>query len=197
MCLIVVISAIFLGVHTWCSELSIRTAGYALQLIGMVFAIRGLLSIRIHFGQPLLRKGFLDWLSRFPKWKGKVVVEVGDMNVHISLMAARPEVWTPDRPDQPIEKRVDSIIQNLDRIRKTQREQTNLINELQKSYEKHKKAITKQVKETEDKIQTDRKSFHTSVLSTFKCRIAASMFCSCIPILGPPARRSYDIPGVT
>jgi hypothetical protein len=55
MCSLVVYLAIHLGFVTWNSEASIRISGFCLQLIGMVFAIRGLLAIRENFGQPLLK----------------------------------------------------------------------------------------------------------------------------------------------
>ena len=79
------------------SETSIRTAGYALQLIGMVFAIRGLLCIRAHFGQPLLRVLFYEWLCRFPKWKRNTVIAVGAATLGSVGMRARTEVWASDK----------------------------------------------------------------------------------------------------
>nr|ADT71689.1 hypothetical methyl-accepting chemotaxis protein [uncultured organism] len=72
--LLVIVAAALLGFVTWHSEASIRIAGYILQFIGMVFAIRGLLGIRTHFGQPLLRRLLLDWVKRFPKWKRNIVI---------------------------------------------------------------------------------------------------------------------------
>jgi hypothetical protein len=47
-----VTNAMLYGFIVWHSEDSIRIAGYALQLIGMLFAIRGLLRIREYFKQP-------------------------------------------------------------------------------------------------------------------------------------------------
>jgi len=166
MCLLVIAAAAALGIFTYRSEVSIRSAGYLLQLIGMIFAIRGLLSIRAHFGQTLLRKVFLNWLKRFPKWKRTVIIGRGDMKLSMALMAARAEVWTPDKLDQPIEKRIDGIVQNLERIRSAQREHTNLIDELKRGYEKHKKEVDEQTKKLENEIRTDLESLHTSDLIT-------------------------------
>lgn len=84
----------------------------------------------------------------------------------MALMAARAEVWTPDKLDQPIEKRIDGIVQNLERIRSAQREHTNLIDELKRGYEKHKKEVDEQTKKLENEIRTDLESLHTSDLIT-------------------------------
>lgn len=106
MCHLVIAAAIVLGFITWRSEVSIRSAGYVLQLIGMIFAIRGLLSIRAHFGQTLMRKMFFNWLKRFPKWKRNVVIGVCAANLAGVGMKARAEVWIQDNSDKPIENRI-------------------------------------------------------------------------------------------
>ena len=115
--ILVVLAATLFGFVTWHSEESIRVAGYSLQLIGMIFAIRGLLGIREHFGQPLLRQLVLQWVKRFPRWKRNVVVGVGAGYLTMAGMKDRVEVWTPDDPKKPIEQRIKAIIKNLDRIR--------------------------------------------------------------------------------
>jgi hypothetical protein len=166
MCFLVIVAAVVLGFFTWRSEISIRSAGYVLQLIGMIFAIRGLLSIRAHFGQTLLRKIFVNWLKRFPKWKRNIVVEVNSANLVLVGMKVGAEVWTPDNSQQPIEKRIEGIVKNLERIRTEQREHTNSIDELKQSHEEHKKTVAEQAKKMEDEIRSELESLHTSDLIT-------------------------------
>lgn len=166
MCLLVIAAAVALGFCTWRSDISIRLAGYVLQLIGMIFAIRGLLSIRAHFGQTLLRKIFLNWLKRFPKWKRNVIAGVLSANLALVGMKARGEVWTPDNSDQPIEKRIEGIVKNLERIRTEQCEHANSIDELRQSHEEHKKTVAEQAKKMEDEIHSELESLHTSDLIT-------------------------------
>ena len=166
MCILVISAAITLGVVTWCSEPSIRLAGYGLQLIGMVFAIRGLLNIRAHFGLPLLRQLFFNWLKSFPKWKRDIVVGVGMACETNAAMKCRAEVWTPDDPGQPIEKRIEGIIKNIDRIRDEQRGNTKLLDELMDSHEEHKKKVLEQTGKMEENIRSDIESLHTSDLVT-------------------------------
>ena len=159
-------AAALLGFLTWHSEQSIRVAGYALQLIGMVFAIRGLLSIREHFGQPLLRHLLLIWIKRFPKWKKSVVVAANSVHMTTVTSKARVEDWTPDYPEKPVHQRIDAIIKNLDRIRNEQQEHARLIDELKDSHEKHKKQFEKENKKIREDIRSDRESLHTSDLIT-------------------------------
>jgi hypothetical protein len=100
----IVVIAVFLGFVTWHSELSIKSAGYALQLFGMIFAIRGLLRIREHFGQPLLRQLFLNWFKRFPKWKKSIVVSPEPAHLTMTGGKAYLEVWSRDDPNKPPEE---------------------------------------------------------------------------------------------
>lgn len=161
LCLLVILAAIFFGFVTWSSETSIKSAGYGLQIIGMIFAIRGLLSIRAHFDQPLLRTIFIDWLKRFPKWRQDVAIDVGTAEMTAAGMKARGEVWAPDNPENSIEKRVEALVKNLDRVRKDQREQSEHIDNLQDSHEKHKKEVAAQSKKIEEDIRSDLESLHT------------------------------------
>ena len=166
MCLLVITAAVTLGFVTWSSEVSIRSSGYILQLIGMAFAIRGLLGIRAHFGQPLLSMLFFNWFKRFPKWKRNVIVGVGAAHMGITGMKARAEVWSPDNPDLPIEERVGKIINNLERIRAEQGAHAKLIDELKDSHEEHKKQTTEQAIKMEENIRTELETLHTSDLIT-------------------------------
>lgn len=164
MCLLVITAAVVLGFYTWSSEVSIRSAGYVLQLIGMFFAIRGLLSIRTHFGQTLLRKIFLNWLKRFPKWKRNVVFEINYGEHVLAGEKSGTEVWTPDNSEQPVEKRIEGIVKNLERIRIEQREHTKSIDELKQSHEEHKKKVVEQAKKIENEIHSELELLHTGDL---------------------------------
>jgi hypothetical protein len=166
MCILVLVAAISFCIGPWCDEVSIRFAGYVLQVIGMIFAIRGLLGVRAHFGQPHLKQLLLEWLKRFPKWKENVVVGAMSGVMSIGSMKARGEVWSPDNPDQPIEKRIEAIVNNLDRIRTEQTAHYKSIEELRDSHEEHKKNVAKENKSMEENIRTDLESLHTSDLTT-------------------------------
>ncbi len=163
-CFLVILAALLLGLFTWSSEISIRASGYVLQLIGMVFAVRGLLSVRAHFGQPLLRVLLMNWFKRFPRWKRNVVVGVGTANLAVVGMKARAEVWTPDDPSKSIEERIAGLVKNLERIREGQRQHLNLIDDLSESQKEHKKETEKRNKEIEKDIRSDLEVLHTGDL---------------------------------
>jgi len=166
MCLLVIVAAVILGFVTWSSEISIRFAGYTLQFVGMIFAIRGLLGIRAHFGQPLLSELLVDWIKRFPKLRKKVVIGVGTAHLSLAGMKARAVVWSPDDPEKPIEQRIEYIVRNLDRVRDEQRNHAKSIDDLADNHEEHKKAITERTKKVEKDIRTELESLHTSDLIT-------------------------------
>jgi len=163
---LVMLSVSLLGFVTWQSEISIRTAGYALQLIGMIFAIRGFLSIRAHFGQPLLRVLFYEWLCRFPKWKRNTVIGLGAATCGAAGLRAIVEVWAPDDPEKLLEERVEAIVHNLDKIRQEQRQNSESIYDLKESHKEHKKQVEAQTKVLEESLRTDLELLHTSDLIT-------------------------------
>lgn len=164
--ILVVLAATLFGFVTWHSEGSIRVAGYSLQLIGMIFAVRGLLGIREHFGQPLLRRLVLQWVKRFPRWKRDVVVNVGAGHLTMAGMKARAEVWTPDDSEKPVEQRIEAVIKNLGRIREEQREQANSIAELKYRHAEHKEQVAEDQNNIKETIRSDLESLHTSDLIT-------------------------------
>ena len=164
--LLVAVAALLLGMVTWQSEASIRISGLALQFIGMVFAARGLLQIRAHFGQTLLRDLFIEWLKRFPRWKGRTV-NLGGVSISArATMSADATVWTPDNPEHSMEQRVQAIVENLDRLRTTQSQQSTSLRELKDSHEKHRKEVAENTERLEKTLRSDLESLHTADLLT-------------------------------
>jgi hypothetical protein len=164
--LLVVIATLLLGMVTWQSEVSIRISGFALQFVGMIFAARGLLQIRAHFSQTLLRNLFIQWLKRFPKWKGRTV-NLSDVSMSArATMSADETVWTPDSTERSLEQRIQAIVENLDRLRSEQSQQKTDIKELKDSHEKHRKEVAENTERLEKTLRTDLESLHTADLLT-------------------------------
>lgn len=163
-CLLVIAAAVVLGFFTWRSEVSIRSAGYTLQLIGMILAIRSVLSIRAHFGQTLLRKIFLNWLKRFSKRKGDFVP--GTSNLGFKTHIPRIEKWSPDDPNLPTEKRIERIVENLNRIKSELHEHFNSIDGLKQSHEEHKKNVAEQTNKMKNEIHSNLEFLLTSDIIT-------------------------------
>ncbi len=165
-CILVIAGAVYFGFFKWHSEFSIKLSGLVLQLIGMILAIKGLLKIREHFGQPLLSSLFCDWIKRFPKWKRNIVINASATSILSLAAKARAEVWIPDNADQPIETRIVGIIKNLEKIRSEQREHADSIDELKDGHKKHKEKVTEQTKKMEERIHSNLEFLHTSDLIT-------------------------------
>ncbi len=160
-CTLVIISALIFSLYIFPSENSIRIAGYVLQLLGMIFAVLGVLSIRVHFGHPSLSSLVENWLKRFPKWRNNIVIEVGSAKLKLKGGRARIEVWTPDNPESPIEERVSSIVQNLDRIRDELKSNYFDINGLKDQLGSINNEQEEARNKLEEKINKDFESFHT------------------------------------
>ena len=166
MCILVIVAVVTLGVVTWCSESSIRSAGFMLQILGMVFAIRGLLGIRAHFRQTPLRKLFFNWLKRFPRWRRGVVHLSGTSIAAASSVSGRVDVHMPDDPNQPLEKRIENIVENLNQVRKEMAQHDKSIDDLKERQEEHKKIVAAQNKKLEANIRSDLELLHTNDLLT-------------------------------
>ena len=106
MLLLVIANAVLWGIFTYQSEFSIRLTGYLLQLVGMFFAIRGLLGIRAHFGQPSLIELFFAWVKRAPKWKGSIKIDGKTSNANFSTTKAKVEIWSTDDPSLQTDERI-------------------------------------------------------------------------------------------
>jgi len=160
MCILVLIAVFSLSLGAWCTEASIRWAGFVLQLLGMCFAIKGVLDIRKHFKQEPLRMLFFEWLKRFPKWNENKVETVGIVNAVEATDSIKVEIWTDDNPHDPIEKRIESIIRNQNRLKDQQNESLQAIDSLKSSHEAHKNYVLKQQEQMKENGRVELESIH-------------------------------------
>ena len=165
-CLLVLVAVVYPSLFIWHSEQSVRIGGYILQFIGMVFAVRGLLLVREHFGLPLLRGKALDWLKGFPRWKKNVVVGAGSVQLGAMGMNGHAEVWSNDDPEDTIEERLRRVLLNLDRLRDTQREHSTSLRELKKDLCDHQAQSAEERNKAKKEILDSIKALHTNDLVT-------------------------------
>lgn len=158
---LVVLAVGLLGFYTWHSEDSIRIAGYALQLIGMMLAIHGLLEVRKHLKQPLFRQLFLNWIKRFPKWTRSVFISGGIISGATGV-TGRAETWMPDDSERPIEQRIERIIKNLENVRNEQRELARSITNLEQRHEAHVKQVALEYDKMAAEYHTKLEAIHVS-----------------------------------
>ena len=161
MCLLVIVAALLLCMYTWKSETSIRVSGYCLQFIGMLFAIFGLLDIRKHLQQPLLRDLFINWIQRFPILKKRSPQNyTSDRGVGFAGSVSVDGIWIKDNPDRSLEDRVSLLAENLEIIRKKQRQHDDLIAKLKGSHEEQVKEVKKQNQEIREEFQKNLETLH-------------------------------------
>jgi hypothetical protein len=162
LCALVITWAMVLGFWSWHSEVSIRSAGYGLQLLGMILAMLGLLRIRAHFGHAPLRRLVIAWLTRFPKWKRGVVVSAPAAAVMFFSTRSRGEIWIPDNSELPCDKRIAGVVANQDRLRLQLSELWNSMEQLKTNQEDTKSRTAKDIKSMSDEIRSNLESLHTS-----------------------------------
>ncbi|MEN8256589.1 MAG: hypothetical protein ABFS09_01875 [Thermodesulfobacteriota bacterium] len=166
-CCLAVLLAAFLFCFTWPSETSIRSSGYALQMIGMLFAIRGLLNIRAHFNQPTLKKLSFAWFRRFPKWGKTTDLTIEDLTCGTSISdITLAQVWTPDNPKDSQDKRIDGILKNLDRIKQKQAKYDIEIHDLHENLKNHQKEQKKEYENIEVQFKIELEAVHTNDIVT-------------------------------
>ncbi len=145
----------------WKSEQSIRITGYILQLIGIAITLRGILSVREHFGQQPLRKIFLIWMKRFPRWKRKPIMGSGAVVANQPTVSASGIVWSPDDPEWELEKRVENILKNVDSLSKKQSELIRDVNSLKVGQDEQRKLFEDRTAQLERGIRSDLEILHT------------------------------------
>ena len=166
MCILIILATFLLGFSTWTSEVSIRSSGYALQLVGMLFAIRGLLGVRRHFKQTPFLSLTSDWLKRFPKWKRDVEITFGTAIAKSTAGSLQTQNWSPDDIEAPIEERINKLVHNVESLRGIQLSHFSSINQLQLDHEAHKNEVKENAKELKSNIHKEQEAFHTNDLIT-------------------------------
>ena len=165
-CVLVIVNAIVFTFYLCPSEASIRMSGYILQMLGMLFAVAGILSIRMHFGYPSLFKLILEWLKRFPSLSNSIVIQGVPAELKIKGGRARIELWKIDNSDAPLEERVSSIVSNLGKVRQELESYYFELNEIKDELEESSERQEESINQLEDKIGNDIELLHTKDLST-------------------------------
>lgn len=166
MCILILVAVYLWVAVIYQSKDSIVYAGYVLQLIGMMFAIEGLLNIRKYFGQPPLTDLFVQWVKRFPKWNRNYVITLEPFRNKSTFGTIRPTGWWPDSDEKSIEERIEVIVKNLEIIRQEQSAHFWEVDRLKQSHEEHIKNVVDQHKKITADMYSEREAFHTGDLMT-------------------------------
>jgi hypothetical protein len=130
LCITILIYFGLFGFYKNPTEQSIRISGYILQLLGMIFAIRGLLKIRIFFGQPSLKILPVTWLRSFPNWEKPPFRAVMNGVSSIAGLTAHIEGVSPDNPKATLEERFEVVLRNLNDLREIQKTHSSQIEKI-------------------------------------------------------------------
>ncbi len=138
------------------TENAIRLTGLALQLLGILTVVWGLVATWQFFGlgNPIAK--IFDWLSRGP-WRRRVIY--ASMNESVELndaFAARGHTSWPIDPSAPISDRLKAIEKNLpliqERISQTQQELDRSVLELRAEMKRAIAAASEQTARVESKV---------------------------------------------
>ena len=117
LCILVIGNALLFGFYTFGSEVAVRSAGLGLEILGLFVALAGIIETRTFFGLPSLPAVFRRWLSERPRWRRHIVMGAMAGTLGLAGMSGRGYVWTPVRSEDSLEKKVESLIRNVDRLK--------------------------------------------------------------------------------
>jgi hypothetical protein len=128
----------------------------------MLFAIRGILKIRAYFGHPTLKILLIAWLQRFPKWKRDIAISTGEGRIGMVGLDARFEIWTPDNPNDELEKRFEAVLRNLNSLREMRRTQADQIEKIEKNHTLLKESQKQELEKIEKRLNSEIETLHTN-----------------------------------
>jgi ABC-type antimicrobial peptide transport system permease subunit len=159
--IIVLVIVGILGFCFWNNSLYFMFSGYCLQILGMIFAIRGVFKIRRYFNQPSIKELLSVWIHRFPRFKIHSVTSTINLKSKLKVSEGiQVETWTSDNPEAPIKERFEKTLENINRLKRIQREQTNQINELENKHESFSNDQENKLKKQKKEIYTKLKESH-------------------------------------
>jgi hypothetical protein len=154
------------------TEPAIRLSGLALQLLGILTAVWGIVSTWKHFelGDPLLVVA--SWLRRCPLRRLPVVIGVGTATERNDSLAARGYTWWQPKPDAEVDERLSLLEKNVpllnDRITSVQRELDAAVQRLEQQVSHAIAATQHETKQVSaDLKQFGTGSLHISAMGTF------------------------------
>jgi hypothetical protein len=117
---IVVLALMYLAIHsgaklTQCPdyERCIRIAGLVFQLAGVGTVISGISATRRVFGLPGFFAPLRTFLQRLPPWTPKTLEMTGAASLGRVSGRAHASLWMNAGPDDPVEKRITALENNL------------------------------------------------------------------------------------
>jgi hypothetical protein len=115
--------AVFLPI---CGETALRWSGMLIELLGIGTVVIGLRSKQLLFKRRGVLGHLADWLKRRPQYnpKPQVIQLQGASSVAV-VGAAKASVWRGVPQGSPLEQRVTALEQNLETVRREQRQLEN------------------------------------------------------------------------
>lgn len=147
--------------YTWPTEQSIRITGYALQLLGMVFAIRGVMIIREYFGHPTIKSMLISWLKRIPKWRKRGKFISSSVSTSINVKVGNLESWSRDKPEETLEKRLEAVLEKLDILRMTQENHSDEISKIKIEHKNYYETQKNEIITVKNELNIKLEKIHT------------------------------------
>lgn len=95
--------------------------GYALQGMGMVYAIHGLIGIRDNLADKSLFREFWEWfkgwMGRFPRWRQHVIASGALASSDAFAGEGHASSWNPDKPELSTDQRFELVYRNFEVLR--------------------------------------------------------------------------------
>lgn len=115
---------VMLDVYLWGfllvgTELSIKLSGLLLQVVGMVFAIKGVIAARNYLKEDSICDLVKEWLKKAPKWRRAGSIYNTSINLSTSAATAfgTGSVWSGDDEEADTSTRIKNIVNNMANMR--------------------------------------------------------------------------------
>ncbi|MEH6517277.1 MAG: hypothetical protein V7742_11365 [Halioglobus sp.] len=153
--------ALLFAFYPAATQTAINRSGYGLQILGMMLAIRGLLHIRSHFELPSLLSLFKDWGYGFPRWRRDLHLNAESTEINTKTGRAAITHWSPDDKSLPIADRLNEVVKNVERIRKSQIDEQERVDNLEQLHEAQMEELTNKAKQSEATIKSNLERLHS------------------------------------
>lgn len=157
---VLILAVLSISLYIFPTKQSIRIHGWILQFLGMGLAIKGLLDIRRVFKESDFFETLMTAIlfAIIGRKDGNATGSLSDIT--LTPVKIKKEQWSPDDPKLSFEKRLESALKNIARLKEEQDLHNQNLKDLAKELKEHKTNVSKDFITTKEYFESFLKSLH-------------------------------------